>query len=525
MGNKRYEIQNYYDENFQKYKSADDDMDKGMENPIFKIINSQKSADDDMDKGMNNPIFKIINSQKNIDENRINPYPTMPAYIPPSINASNDGYYQNLKQEFTPSNNNYFYNVKQEFTPSNNDLLYQQKEEIKKKFDKFISKFPCLLKYNNDSGIEAYNSCLNKIPLQKIKFEEENKYTVNEIKSDKKTSLINNVGVSFGISVLQNDVNFKGNINNPHKYKVSSKYVVVKKILYSMSISKEDISINEVYLKKIKNIADSVDSDERKAKKLNSLLKETGFYIPLKAYIGGKLEIDTEGENEEKTKELIASFKADLDFKVFTNKNSFEIKKKFERTKTYSMLKTMKIGGDTNKKLEDWVSTVDFDNAEIIEYTEIRDITDFIDEKLKEKLEGPINKVIEIYELRGEYLRKMKELRNNKGELRYENRNDNLKIGYCQKVRGIICDESESFSVDSKTLLDGKKNVQKTIMDAAIVGIEIINNCKESKNASFTFENPILNENKKYIDITFQSRKKKGIMDFAIKIYTMKFPE
>lgn len=189
------------------------------------------------------------------------------------------------------------------------------------------------------------------------------------------------------------------------------------------------------------------------------------------------------------------------------------------------MLKTMKIGGDTNKKLEDWVSTVDFDNAEIIEYTEIRDITDFIDEKLKEKLEGPINKVIEIYELRGEYLRKMKELRNNKGELRYENRNDNLKIGYCQKVRGIICDESESFSVDSKTLLDGKKNVQKTIMDAAIVGIEIINNYKESKNASFTFENPILNENKKYIDITFQSRKKKGIMDFAIKIYTMKFPE
>jgi len=141
---------------------------------------------------------------------------------------------------------------------------------------------------------------LNKIPLQKIKFEEENKYTVNEIKSDKKTSLINNVGVSFGISVLQNDVNFKGNINNPHKYKVSSKYVVVKKILYSMSISKEDISINEVYLKKIKNIADSVDSDERKAKKLNLLLKETGFYIPLKAYIGGKLEIDTEGENEEK---------------------------------------------------------------------------------------------------------------------------------------------------------------------------------------------------------------------------------
>lgn len=95
----------------------------------------------------------------------------------------------------------------------------------------------------------------------------------------------------------------------------------------------------------------------------------------------------------------------------------------------------------------------------------------------------------------------MKELRNNKGELCYENRNDNLKIGYCQNVRGIICDESESFSVDSKTLLDGKKNIQKTIMDAAIVGIEIINNCKESKNASFTFENPILNENKKYIKI------------------------
>ena len=141
MGNKRYEIEKNYDEIVKKYKSANDDMDKGMENPIFKIMNAQKSADDDMDKGMENPIFKIINSQKSADENRINPYPTMPAYIPPSINASNDVYYQNLKQEFTPSNNNYFYNVKQEFTPSNNDLLYQQKEEIKKKFDKFISKF------------------------------------------------------------------------------------------------------------------------------------------------------------------------------------------------------------------------------------------------------------------------------------------------------------------------------------------------------------------------------------------------
>jgi len=127
--------------------------------------------------------------------------------------------------------------------------------------------------------------------------------------------------------------------------------------------------------------------------------------------------------NDEK-KEFLTNLKADLDFSSVGVKTGFQRTETFGRSKSFQMMNNFQIGGDTtDKPFKDWIGTIDMKNANIIEYTEIRTLDNFISEDIKELLKEPLNLVIKKYEKRKEYYFIIKKLKEKNVEPYFYNKN------------------------------------------------------------------------------------------------------
>ena len=434
---------------------------------------------------------------------------------------------KNKKDKLSDNENSQSVNVNVNNFVQNTLVFIEHQQDIPPELKKFQSIFPCLLKANSKGEIESFNSCLNEIPIGHIKFIEENKYSANECETN--LSIIDDNDYSIGISVLLNDSKFNLLSGDPEKmnYTISSKSIIIKKKLYSISIREEDIVINDNYKHKLENIAnDKTLYDHQKAEKLDGLLKDSGFLVPLKAYVGGLYSFNSENLSEDVKKEFLSNIELDLNFskKNLNGKNSNDGKKIFTQTKTFSQINRFKIGGNTNTSFEEWVETIDLKNSNIIEYTELRGIDSFIDDDLKKKLEKPISLVWAKYKRRYNYFKVIKELQKytykGKNYRYFKNRTDSLKLGICDKnIPDIYVDNKESFFVDSSFLSIVTKNVFYSSKDI-IVGIEIINKCKKAEYGHFTGRSPILS---KEVNFAFESARGEELK-FDINIYLMKFP-
>lgn len=397
---------------------------------------------------------------------------------------------------------------------------FAEEKEIPEELKKFKNIFPCTLISNSKGDIESSNDCFEEIPLDQIQFRPENQFSAELLESNKKSSLITDNKVSFGISLLENEVGSEFKISNTQEYSSSSKMIIIKKKLYSISIKAENIFISDYYNDQLETIAnDSTLDDNEKANELEKLFEKTGYYIPLRAYIGGLYTINCENKSEKEIKGLLASLNLDLKFSEIETKNGFERKRTFTKSNSFNMINRLKLGGDTNKKLDEWIESVDLEKAAIIEYSLFRTIEDFIDNDQKRLLREPL-KIINIkYEKKREYINIIKDLKNNRGELHYFNISDTIRIGKHDKSnKNLICDDSESFDMKYKVFGSNEKKITKDFTPDIIVGIEIINQSENPSAAKFSFHNPIL---KSDINITFTSKK---AMKFDINIYTMKKP-
>ena len=111
---------------------------------------------------------------------------------------------------------------------------------------------------------------------------------------------------SLGISFFHNDANFKLKNSFLNKYERNSSSFIVKRKLYSITIKEEDVTFRPLFIKKFEQIANIPASDEEKAKKLDELFKDIGFYVPLKAYIGRLYSFNcTSMHNDEKKNFLL----------------------------------------------------------------------------------------------------------------------------------------------------------------------------------------------------------------------------
>lgn len=404
---------------------ADKLYDKENYEEAIEIYNQILKADE-----TNKILNSIINSQISLCNQKIN-NSLFEAITTIHTNFKNlkIGYKNkhNLKEEC--KNNN---EIKNDLKEDNNDILPE--------LSKFIRSFPCVLKLGANNNIESYNSCLNPISKDRIEFQEENK--LSSMKNDHKDNfaIVNDTNVSAGLSLFFNDLNFNLKKANSRTYENNSSSFIVKRKLYSITIKEEDISFRPLFLNKFEKIANSPYSDETKAEQLDELFKDIGFFIPLKAYIGGSYNLGNLSEKEriELKRNIEAKYNGQNKFKInigFNKRNEF--KKKQDIIKNSEVF----IGGEKCNNFDDWFSTLNLKNSDIIEYTEFRKIYDFLSDDLSIKLMKPIELIKQKYKMRENYFEILKELENNKGEEYYIKRSDTLKIGICKtKYPYIYCD-------------------------------------------------------------------------------------
>ena len=275
----------------------------------------------------------------------------------------------------------------------------------------------------------------------------------------------------------------------------------------------------------MEKIAKLVYSNEKKAEELESLFQKTGFYIPLKMSIGGRYTFNLEKKTKEEKEELRRKATVDLSVKenLLALKNSYAGKKEKEKKNEYLKKSRNFIGGEMSSDWEEWISTVNLENSDYNEYTDFREIFDFLNADLKNKLAKPIELIKENNRKIINYVKIIEEAKNNRGEQVYREKNGNLMIGkYNEENPDIYC---EKIDLDEKKLLIEKKSkvINETYKDI-IVGLKILSLQKDIKNNGiYSLKNPMLkNEIKIEFNLSFGFTRS---MKYLINVYLMKYPE
>ena len=380
---------------------------------------------------------------------------------------------------------------------------------------------PCILKSNAKNNIESFNSCLKEIPKNKIKIKKENKFSCRESENNYSKSIIEDDDISLGLSMLKKGVNLKFQFNQNKEYKEKHSSIIIKRILYSVSINEEDVALKPFFIKKLKIISELDCLDDEKADRLDELFKETGLYIPLKLYVGGLFYINTTNMNIAERKDFLAKINADLKIKAVDLKKEYN---KHFGSKSESMHCEKSqgiIGGEINNDYNDWIKSINLENSDVIEYTEFRYIYNFLDQKLAIKLNKPIELFKQKYKKRLNYLKTTKEMIEKKksySNYYYCNGDDNFKIGICDKNNPEIECKSEYLYEDYSFFRKNKRVFNEVYQDI-IVGLEI--KSVKYNNGEYSLKNPLL-ENDLRIEFTSNTNHS---LNYDIYVYLMKCPE
>lgn len=149
---------------------------------------------------------------------------------------------------------------------------------------------------------------------------------------------------------------------------------------------KENFLLIQLFLKKFEEIANNSSSDQMKAKEIDEIFENQGYYIPLKIYIGGIIINRYNDKNYKLFKEDINLSGEDIR-KIFINEN------------------TQIIGGEKVKKILNFGNKVyKFLILIIIECSNIIEAKNILPNQLKEKLKKPLQLVKEKYLKRTKYI-------------------------------------------------------------------------------------------------------------------------
>ena len=163
-----------------------------------------------------------------------------------------------------------------------------------------------------------------------------------------------------------------------------------------------------------------------------------------------------------------------------------------------------------NQNYEDWLKTVNIKNSNFIQYSEFREIFDFLNDDLKKQLSKPIDIIKKKYKKRISYAKIIEQLKITKGEQLFLDDIDYEDLPEIYDDVIYVKKEKSLFgSVEAE--------VQKSYNDI-IIGLKI--NSGQEKNGTPIFKSPIL---KKEINIKFKSNFCCPLK-YEIKVYLMKYP-
>ena len=324
------------------------------------------------------------------------------------------------------------------------------------------------------------------------------------------------------ITFFHCDSSFNKEAKSLQNYKNKKKSLVAKCILYKISIDPIKIKLSQFIINEIDNIANSSNEDYKKAIELDKKFETYGFFIPLQIYIGGMFSTNDE---------YISSLGID---NSYTNANSSTNYEKNEGNFNYKRLTESEIqeffkssnikikGGDTNKgDVESWKASLNILNSQIIGYSNLKNISEFIPQHIKQKIEKPLEMIETKYLIRKKYCEVITKLKQSNDKLITTGDHD-IKRGICE-IREIpkIYVEKYEPKGDGKLFQRINKKVSDSYEDI-IVGYQIISCWRDGTNGQWTLKgDPLLKRN---CDFSFESQLFRGER-FKVNIYLMKFPE
>ena len=412
----------------------------------------------------------------------------------------------------------------------------EEKREIKflnlkilPELKKYYENFPYTLTIDKNGIIDTNYVTLENASVDKLIGVEDNYYEFRsiEINEQSRTSSSENydLTLSFDIDIIfHSDIKFNAKIEEITNGSKNVSYIIITKKLASLSIYEEDIQLRNFYKKKIENLANNTFySDEEKAKALDDLFTEIGYFIPTKIIIGGYLYEEISQIENENIKKIINDYKSNINFTNLINSTDEYIKLNENVFKYLFLEKKVKIiGGDSSKKsFDEWEKSVNYENAKIIEHSHKKSIIslidNFFDEDIKYRLREPLKLISQKYDKRKKYyenLNKAKQMiiaNTIKGD--YEQKN-----GLCKK-------DDLIYSIRKEIREEGKRIVSDSFSDI-IVGWNIISGWgNDGTNGVYTFNDPILSQR-----IYFEFKSKTVFFfdraqNYDLEIFLMKFPE
>ena len=405
-------------------------------------------------------------------------------------------------------------------------LNLEKMPEIKK----YYENFPYTIIINENGVVDINYSSLNHISVEKIIGVEENCYefTNIEINEESKTSSSEDLSLSCDIDyIIHSDIKYKNKIEEITNESKKVSYIMVKKKLASFSINREDIHLTDFYKTKIEELANQEsDSVEEKAKDLDELFADIGYFIPTKIIIGGYFYVQISQIENEALINIINEFKGNINYTDIID-SSVEYNTLNEEIFKYLFLeKKIKIvgGNSSNKSFDEWEKSLNYENARIIEHSLKKPIykliNDFLDKDIKDKLKEPLKLVSQKYDKRKDYFDNLNEAKKsiivNEIQGDYEKNN-----GLCKK-------DDLIYSIKIEIREEGTRKISKSFSDI-IVGWNIISNWGDDTNGIYTFKDPILSKkmyfeftSKKWCFIFFCVQRKQ---DSDLEIFLMKLPE
>jgi len=383
-------------------------------------------------------------------------------------------------------------------------------------FKAYSKIYPFALRTSKEGVIEIENSMFEEIPKDKLSFQNESEFNLVKkvVEQESKSSYNYDFAISIDTSFYC-DGKFKRKVQETKDNSNIIHLIGAKYYNCSLSVKRENIVFSKSFLNKIKDIVEDDLTDAEKAKELDKLFKDYGYYIPLKIYIGGYFYRDINIHKDNESMKKFVDFEAILNTSIINGTVNYSSQTE-NYLKNFFLNENLVIkGGDIKKEsLNDWKLSINLDNSEIIDYSNTIKITDLIndalDKQTRKLLKIPLSLLDEKYNKREKYFENMEKLKkfSNLGNIKG---GDSIRNGIFKTDELIYSEVIE---------IRNNKNIDYSYPDL-IVGWKIESFWQDSNKGDYSMTDPI---NSRRLRGSFSVKENNGL-SLRLEIFFLKCPE
>ena len=236
-------------------------------------------------------------------------------------------------------------------------LIIRNEEEIKN-IETLLQKIKLPISLIESNGeINTSDNLFGAISLAKIDIMKEDDFSIKEERNEQRSSFLSSTDMNNNAIFFVNKASYKNSVNTIKSQTKFSKSLIIKQKIYSLNMKESSIKLSRIFDKKFRDIINFTNDDEERAKLIDAIFEENGFYFPLKIYFGGLIKKSTEKESSKKDEKI--SDGTDINVKVDPNKEVKQVvsiikdlkgEKKEEKEEKKQSNNSKKNSGNNNQK-------------------------------------------------------------------------------------------------------------------------------------------------------------------------------